>query len=294
MLSNLSDLLMSRVDPDPVKAQTAMVGMSPQSQAQAMQQAPAQQQVAAPQQAQFLNTTAQGKPGKTPQNVLDYLKSMEEGGISTPPGEVPAFLNEGVPPTQKTGQTRIGAKTQEYLQKYPGIPANVAEWIVKKEISGVQGDMPAWQSLQKGKTQDASTELSADKFNDYSNVSALLKKASIKEAPTGEPMIPGFESELKGDYSIKKTSDEESKDTEGLRSLIGKGFTGIKLYNTLLGKEKVAEYVESPEGKEIRSKLGRNDFGRFMTGKGKQIQEEVAARNNEKIKSLLESNSAEQ
>ena len=44
MLSNLSDLLFSRVDPDPVQAQsqTSMVGMSPQSQAQAsapMQQA---------------------------------------------------------------------------------------------------------------------------------------------------------------------------------------------------------------------------------------------------------------
>lgn len=39
MLSNLSDLLFSRVDPDPVQApatsQTSMVGMSPQSQAQA-------------------------------------------------------------------------------------------------------------------------------------------------------------------------------------------------------------------------------------------------------------------
>ena len=36
MLSNLSDLLFSRVDPDPVQApsQTSMVGMSPQSQAQ--------------------------------------------------------------------------------------------------------------------------------------------------------------------------------------------------------------------------------------------------------------------
>jgi len=44
MLSNLSDLLFSRVDPDPVQSQTSMAGMSPQSQAQAMQQqvAPAQ------------------------------------------------------------------------------------------------------------------------------------------------------------------------------------------------------------------------------------------------------------
>jgi hypothetical protein len=91
MLSNLSDLLMSRVDPDPVKAQTAMVGMSPQSQAQAMQQ----QVAPAPQQAQYLQAAGKGKPGKTPQNVLDYLKSMEEGGVYTPPGEVPAYLLEG-------------------------------------------------------------------------------------------------------------------------------------------------------------------------------------------------------
>jgi hypothetical protein len=90
MLSNLSDLLMSRVDPDPVKAQTAMVAMSPQSQAQAMQPV-----AAAPAEAQYLQAAAKGKPGKTPQNVLDYLKLMEEGGVYTPPGEVPAFLNEG-------------------------------------------------------------------------------------------------------------------------------------------------------------------------------------------------------
>ena len=74
MLSNLSDLLFNRVDPDPVQttvSQTAMVGMSPKSQAQA------QQQYYAPQQAQFLNTATQGKPGKTPQAVLDFLKKMD-------------------------------------------------------------------------------------------------------------------------------------------------------------------------------------------------------------------------
>ena len=59
MLSNLSDLLFSRVDPDPVQSQTSMVGMSPQSQAQAMQQA--QQQVAPPAQAKYLQA---GQPVK--------------------------------------------------------------------------------------------------------------------------------------------------------------------------------------------------------------------------------------
>ena len=93
MLSNLSDLLFNRVDPDPVQtavSQTSMVGMSPQSQAQAQQPV-----AAAPAEAQYLAAAAKGKPGKTPQNVLDYLKLMEEGGVYTPPGEVPAFLNEG-------------------------------------------------------------------------------------------------------------------------------------------------------------------------------------------------------
>ncbi len=42
MLSNLSDLLFSRVDPDPVQSQSSMVGMSPQSQAQATSQVPPQ------------------------------------------------------------------------------------------------------------------------------------------------------------------------------------------------------------------------------------------------------------
>ena len=105
MLSNLSDLLFNRVYPDPVQApsKTSMVAMSPQSQAQAMQQ----QVAAAPAEAQYLQAAAKGKPGKTPQNVLDYLKAMEEGGVYTPPGEVPAHLLEanqqaqGGKPTKK-------------------------------------------------------------------------------------------------------------------------------------------------------------------------------------------------
>jgi hypothetical protein len=89
MLSNLSDLLMSRVDPDPVKAQTAMVGMSPQSQAQAMQQ----QVAPAPQQAQYLQAAGKGKPGKTPKAVLDWLNKMdnnefaEDAAVDTPDGQ---------------------------------------------------------------------------------------------------------------------------------------------------------------------------------------------------------------
>jgi hypothetical protein len=121
MLSNLSDLLMSRVDPDPVKAQTAMVGMSPQSQAQAMQPV-----AAAPAEAQYLAAAAKGKPGKTPQNVLDYLKAMEEGGVYTPPGEVPAFLNEGAKaqggkPTKKLNLSGVKTTTST-LEEDAGNP----------------------------------------------------------------------------------------------------------------------------------------------------------------------------
>jgi hypothetical protein len=121
MLSNLSDLLMSRVDPDPVKAQTAMVGMSPQSQAQAMQPV-----AAAPAEAQYLAAAAKGKPGKTPQNVLDYLKAMEEGGVYTPPGEVPAFLNEGAKaqggkPTKKLNLSGVNTTTYD-LEEDAGNP----------------------------------------------------------------------------------------------------------------------------------------------------------------------------
>jgi hypothetical protein len=124
MLSNLSDLLMSRVDPDPVKSQTSMVAMSPQSQAQAMQQQPAAQ---APAPAQFLNAATQGKPGKTPQAVLDYLKSMEEGGVYTPPGEVPAHLLEGNQqaqggkPTKKLNLTGVKTTTAD-LEEDAGNP----------------------------------------------------------------------------------------------------------------------------------------------------------------------------
>jgi hypothetical protein len=121
MLSNLSDLLMSRVDPDPVKAQTAMVGMSPQSQAQAMQPV-----AAAPAEAQYLAAAAKGKPVKTPQNVLDYLKAMEEGGVYTPPGEVPAFLNEGAKaqggkPTKKLNLSGVNTTTYD-LEEDAGNP----------------------------------------------------------------------------------------------------------------------------------------------------------------------------
>ena len=99
MLSNLSDLLLSRVSPDPVQpvatSRTSMLGMSPESQAQV-----AQQQVPVQQQAQYLQAASNGKPGKTPKAVLDWLNSMETEGVYTPPGEIPAHLQS----PEKLGQ----------------------------------------------------------------------------------------------------------------------------------------------------------------------------------------------
>lgn len=105
MLSNLSDLLLNRVSPDPVQttaaSQTSMAGMSPQAQipqqqvapqapvqAQYLQstkpgkvnkvaQKPAVAQTNQQSEAQYLNSATDGKPTKTPQAVLDWLNQME-------------------------------------------------------------------------------------------------------------------------------------------------------------------------------------------------------------------------
>lgn len=136
MLSNLSDLLMSRVDPDPVQApsQSSMVGMSPQSQAQAMQQpvaaAPAQAQylqsapagqsgkvgktvqqpVVSPtntqDKAKYLNSASDGKPQKTPQAVLDWLDQMEH--------------HTGAFAEQRTEETKYVSPKSKHLINNPG------------------------------------------------------------------------------------------------------------------------------------------------------------------------------
>ena len=128
MLSNLSDLLMSRVDPDPVQptapSQTSMVAMSPQSQAQVMQQAPPQ--------AQYLQAATNGKRGKTPKAVLDWLRSMEEEGIYTPPGQVPAYLQSNVQSGQPVKQ--FNAMTANMSASNP--TGNVTEDKYKALLKG--------------------------------------------------------------------------------------------------------------------------------------------------------------
>lgn len=75
MLSNLSDLLFSRVDPDPVQSQTSMVGMSPQSQAQAMQQTQAP-----PAQAKYLQA---GQPVKQFNAMTTNMSAVNPTGAVT-------------------------------------------------------------------------------------------------------------------------------------------------------------------------------------------------------------------
>jgi hypothetical protein len=74
MLSNLSDLLFSRVDPDPVQSQTSMVGMSPQSQAQA------QQQATPPAQAKYLQA---GQPVKQFNAMTTNMSAVNPTGAVT-------------------------------------------------------------------------------------------------------------------------------------------------------------------------------------------------------------------
>lgn len=83
MLSNLSDLLMSRVDPNPVQApsQTSMVAMSPQSQAQAMQQQATPAPAAPPAQAKYLQA---GQP------VKDFNAMTANMSADNPQGDTPS------------------------------------------------------------------------------------------------------------------------------------------------------------------------------------------------------------
>lgn len=80
MLSNLSDLLMSRVEP-----------------ASAAPQIPTQQTVApvqssVPAQAQYLQSASKDKPKKTPKAVLDWLSQMENQTGAYAPTEAPVEI----------------------------------------------------------------------------------------------------------------------------------------------------------------------------------------------------------
>jgi hypothetical protein len=244
MLSNLSDLLMSRVDPDPVQApsQSSMVAMSPQSQAMA------QQQAMPPAQAQYLQSPTQ-------------------------------------PRSRAAG---VGKLVSEYKQKYPGVPNSVLEWMATKELAGVVGEMPSWGESTTQAAPAATTApkkgMPANKFNEWTK-SMTLDTPTVPIGETGEPLIPGFKSELKGNYKYGRI-DSEGADPQYHRFLVGHGFEGMDLYNKLLAKEKMNEYLQTPEAKEIQKKIGRQAFEQFAKGKSGQILNEVTAKNSQLLKSL--------
>jgi hypothetical protein len=60
----------------------------------------------------------------------------------------------------------------------------------------------------------------------------------------------------------------------------------MDLYNKLLAKEKMNEYLQTPEAKEIQQKIGRQAFEQFAKGKSSQILNEVTAKNSQMLKSL--------
>ena len=243
MLSNLSDLLMSRVSPDPVQptatSQTSMVGMSPQSQAQA----------------------------SAPMPQAQYLQA----------------------PTQpKSRGAGVGKLVSEYKQKYPGIPNSVLEWMATKELAGVVGEMPSWgeSPVQSAPatTKADKKGMPANKFNEWTK-SMTLDTPTVPIGETGEPLIPGFKSELKGNYKYGRI-DSEGDEPKYHRGLVRAGFEGMDLYNKLLAKEKMNEYLQTPEAKEIQQKIGRQAFEQFAKGKSSQILNEVTAKNSQMLKSL--------
>ena len=87
MLSNLSDLLFSRVDPDPVQAQsqTSMVGMSPQSQAQASAPMPQAKYLQAGQPVKQFNAMTSNMSGANPTGAVaeDKYKALLKGDYTS-------------------------------------------------------------------------------------------------------------------------------------------------------------------------------------------------------------------
>jgi hypothetical protein len=89
MLSNLSDLLFSRVDPDPVQApatsQTSMVGMSPQSQAQASAPMPQAKYLQAGQPVKQFNAVTANMSAANPTGTVaeDPYKALLKGDYTS-------------------------------------------------------------------------------------------------------------------------------------------------------------------------------------------------------------------
>lgn len=122
MLSNLSDLLFSRVDPDPVQSQSSMVAMSPQSQAQATSQVPAQAKyLQAGQPVKQFNAMTANMSAENPTGVAgeDPYKALLKGDYTSlnpkdfKGGSVEAFLNESEEMKFKRSRMRPGISEEE-------------------------------------------------------------------------------------------------------------------------------------------------------------------------------------
>lgn len=122
MLSNLSDLLFSRVDPDPVQSQSSMVAMSPQSQAQATSQVPPQAKyLQAGQPVKQFNAMTANMSAGNPTGVAgeDPYKALLKGDYTSlnpkdfKGGSVEAFLNESEEMKFKRSRMRPGISEEE-------------------------------------------------------------------------------------------------------------------------------------------------------------------------------------
>jgi hypothetical protein len=112
MLSNLSDLLMSRVEP------SAPAQQMPTQQPIGM--APAQMPTIP--QGQYLQASDKGKPKKTPKAVLDWLNQMETGTGAFAPDEAPIEIK-----TKIGKEPEVGPIWAEYKTKLGG--AKILEGI---------------------------------------------------------------------------------------------------------------------------------------------------------------------
>lgn len=97
MLSNLSDLLMSRVEP------MAPIQQMPEQQSAQMSTIP---------QGQYLQASDNGKPKKTPKAVLDWLNQMETGTGAFAPDEAPVEIKTKLGEQAEAGPVWVEYKTK--------------------------------------------------------------------------------------------------------------------------------------------------------------------------------------
>lgn len=138
MLSNLSDLLFSRVDPDPVQtavSQTSMVGMSPQSQAMAQQPV-----AAAPAQAKYLQA---GQPVKQ-FNAMTASMTADNPEGAEQMNKYAAAL-KGDYTALGAGK---GAKSSDEAYKNESPEMKFKRFLLDHKVTGVELDKRLWEKEQ--------------------------------------------------------------------------------------------------------------------------------------------------